>query len=495
MTTTITDLARLGETTAALTPDEMVVLGKLVKQYSATLRRNHLRTFYFDGEHSLRTLGKLGMAMPPQIGKLESVLGWPQKAVEVLDNRLELQGFVAADQTEADPSLEQIAVDNDLYTEASMAHTASMIHGVAFATIFAGDPTQGEPEVIITTRSAEEATALWSQRSRRVVAGMTVNSGLDGLESDQINLFLPDRVVSVWKEGNGLAVQRQEHALDRVPMVMLPYRPKLGKRYGASRITRALMNLTDSAVRTLLRMEGTAEFFSFPQRWATGVAEEDFDDTFKTYLNRLLALGADENGNQPTLGTFSAASPQPHIEQLRAIAMLVAGETSIPVSYLGIIHDNPSSADAIRAAESDLVKVAERAQSVYGAKWSEALRIAQHMRDGRADDSLDRLQAKWRDAATPTKAADAQSTMALVQAGVLPAQSEVTWEQLGYDPVTISRLKAANAQQTMVDRIATLAAGAQTERKVPVGITQGDQPDTGDAAIPDSTQMDTDAVL
>lgn len=66
-------------------------------------------------------------------------------------------------------------------------------------------------------------------------------------------------------------------------------------------------------------MEGTAEFFSFPQRWAVGVEREDFDgDTFKTYLNRILALSADSEGRNPQVGTFSAASPEPHIAQLRA---------------------------------------------------------------------------------------------------------------------------------------------------------------------------------
>lgn len=489
----LTNLATLGGTTSALLPEEQRVLTQLIQQYSTIQHRNALRTLYLDGERSLRRAGKLGMALPPQLGQLESVLGWPAKAVEVMDNRLDLQGFVTAGQAEVDESVESIAIDNDLYNEARLVHTAAMTHGCAFITIFAGDTTIGEPEVVITTRSAEEATALWSQRSRRVVAGMTINAGLEGLESDQINLFMDDRVVSIWRENGRLAVQRQPHDLGEVPMVMLPYRPRLKKRFGISRISRPLMDLTDSAVRTVLRMEGTAEFFSFPQRWATGVDSDDFDDTFKTYLNRILALGADEDGNQPQLGTFTAASPQPHIDQLRATAMLVSGETSIPPNYLGIIQDNPASADAIRAAEADLVKGAERAQATFDSPWCNAIRIAQKMRDGFSDDRLRKLKTKWRDASTPTKAADAQSVMTLVGAGVLPAQSEVTWELLGYDPVTISRLKATVAENKSLGAPDPVPKFDPNDPS-PIAPKQPTQ-EVGDEADQDSTDQSANAVM
>lgn len=428
---------------------EATVLAKLIEQWSAVQSRNRLRTLYLEGESSLKHLGKLGMAIPPELGKLEIVMGWPSKAIDVLDARLDLLGFVLADQAEADDELEEIATDNDLYVESSLTHVASMAHGVAFATISLGDTAIGEPEVIIATRDATEASALWSPRSRRIIAGMTLNPGVENIESPELVLWLDDRILRLWKEGTTIKIDRQYHVLGQVPMVMLPYRPRLGKRYGISRISRPLMDLVDSAARTILRMEGTAEFFSLPQRWAINVEQEDFDDGFKTYLNRMLALGPREDGGaKPEFGTFSAQSPAPHIEQLRAIAMLVSGETSIPPNYLGIIQDNPASADAIRAAESDLVKIAERAQKTYGTAWSTIMRIAQHLRDGTPDPRYRHLKAQWRDASTPTKAADAQSVMTLVGAGVLPAQSEVTWELLGYDPVTISRLKADTTHTT-----------------------------------------------
>lgn len=469
-------------TNAPLDPDEYRLLVKLTDQWKKQLSRNKLRTLYHDGERSLRAAGKLGFAMPPELGKLESVVGWPGKAVEVLDNRLDLQGFVSEGAAESNAGIDEIVEDNDLLVESSMAHIASMTHGVSFVGVSAGDPALGEPPAVITTRDATEATALYSVRSRRVVAGLTINEGLEGLESPQITLWMDDRVVTIWREGRNFQVRRQTHSMGRTPMVMLPYRPRLGKRYGMSRISRALMDTTDSAARTIIRMEGTAEFFSFPQRWATGVDQADFDDvTFTTYLNRLLALGTvDDDGHQPALGQFSAQSPEPHIAQLRASAMMASGETGIPADRLGIIQDNPSSADAIRAQESELVKIAERSQMIYGHGWVDVVRMAQHARDGMADDSLGRLRSQWRSAATATKAADAQSTMTLVSSGVLEPKSEITWELLGLDPVTVSRLKAEalrNQGENMLDQLLAGTAEAGDEARANV-VDEGQSAET-----------------
>lgn len=342
----------------------------------------------------------------------------------------------------------------------------------------------GEPEAVIAARSAREATALWSRRSRSIAAGLTVNAAEAG-EPATVSLWLPDRVVVLTAGRGGWSVYRSPHRLGRVPMEMLVHRPHLEREFGMSRITGTVMDLTDSAARTVLRMEGTAEFFSFPQRYALGVDGDDFADTFRTYLNRFLALGRDTEGQIPQLGQFTASSPQPHIEQLRAVASLFSGETSIPLNYLGIVHDNPSSADAIRAAEADLITVAERAQRIYGAAWARVMGLARRVRDG-AGAPAPRLRVQWRDPATPTKAANAQSVMALVSAGVLPAMSEVTWELLGYDEATITRLSAAAATERVQETTRSLAqaverrTGAQEAASPPAAVA-----DPGGVHLPD----------
>ncbi|WP_313546439.1 phage portal protein [Corynebacterium sp.] len=427
-----------------LDAQEQRALKMMVTQLQSHQRSNDLRSLYYLGKKSLRAAGKLGMAIPPALGKLETILGWPAKAVTTLEHRLNPTGFVVRGEAQRDSTLEEIGFDNGLTELQSMTHTAALIHGTSFVTVSAGDERAGEPAAVLTARSAREATALYSRRTRRILCGMTINASELG-RPNQVVLWTPNSVVEISQTRTSWRIERFPHFLGSVPMERLAFRGHLEQEFGMPRISDEVMGLNDSAVRTMLRMEGTAEFFSFPQRWAIGVEGDDFADTFKTYLNRFLALGGAENGEQETkLGQFTASSPQPHIEQLRAIAGQFSGATSIPLNYLGIVHDNPSSADAIHAAEADLIAVAERAQTGFGPAWASIMGKAHQIANGdySPDPRMRGLLTQWRDPATPTASAQSQSVMSLISVGALPPTSEVTYRLLGYDEATIAQLVA-----------------------------------------------------
>jgi hypothetical protein len=151
------------------------------------------------------------------------------------------------------------------------------------------------------------------------------------------------------------------------------------------------------------------------------------------------------------------------MDQLRGWAQLFAGETSLPLSSLGIAPDaNPSSAEAIHAAKEDLIVEAESATQVFGAGLARVARTAIMLRDGldTEPDDLRRLQARWRNPATPSVAAASDALMK--QATVLPwlADSEVALEMLGYDQPTITRLLADRRRtqaRSTIDALATAA--------------------------------------
>src|SRR5690606_28671743 len=278
--------------------------------------------------------------------------------------------------------------------------------------------------------------------------------------------------------GNLRVVHRAKHGLGRPLVVPLVNRPRVGRPWGRSEISRAIMSYTDSAVRTLLGMEIAREFYSSPQLALLGVAEEAFvnaDGSAKTawevYLGRVLALTRDEDGELPHVQQIAAASPAPYLDQVRGLANLVAGEAAIPASYLGFVTDNPSSADAIRVSEARLVKRAERRQRIFGSAWCEVMRMALLVRDGAVPDEARGLAARWGDAATPTRAAQADAVMRLVSAGVLPANSEVTYELLGYDRTTINRL-AAEARRARADQMLDSLFSAPAVDEQTAGLTQ-----------------------
>ena len=46
---------------------------------------------------------------------------------------------------------------------------------------------------------------------------------------------------------------------------------------------------------------------------------------------------------------------QPHIDYMRSLAARFSGETNVPLSELGMVTDNPASAEAVYAAKESMI--------------------------------------------------------------------------------------------------------------------------------------------
>jgi hypothetical protein len=451
-----------------LSEDEQATLSALVSQLEVKRPRSSIRDAYYDGR---KRLDKYGISIPPQMQDLETVIGWPAKTCDVLSSRLHLGGFVVPGESSADTGIEDIFAANGMSVEMPQAHVSTFIHGVSFVAVTGGDTASGEPDVLIQTMPATEATGLWDGRRRRLAAALWMPIPEVRVRKTQSAvLYLADQVITLIREpGSKWVAERVPHNLGRVPVVPLRYRPRMGRPFGMSRISRAVISLTDQAVRTMLRTEVSAEFYSSPQRYMLGADESAFVGPngeartgWEMTLGKVLALSRDEDDQIPTVGQFPQMSMQPHADHLRSIAMMFAGETAIPPSNLGIIHDNPASAEAIDAAWADMVGVAELCQTELGSGWAEVAQLAVMTRDSLSavPESLLRLRPKWRDPSTPTKQAQTQATVAQIQVGVLRPDSEVALEQLGYDQTDIERIQAEHRRAGAGDRLAQLVQAA-----------------------------------
>ena len=61
----------------------------------------------------------------------------------------------------------------------------------------------------------------------------------------------------------------------------------------------------------------------------------------------------------PDYRRIQAASPQPYIDSIATYAKLFSGATGVPLNSLGIVQDNPASAEAIAAQREDICVAAE----------------------------------------------------------------------------------------------------------------------------------------
>jgi hypothetical protein len=308
---------------------------------------------------------------------------------------------------------------------------------------------------------------VWDARRRRLKYALTITDMDDLGRVTGWALFMPGVTATAFYDGQW-NLSRFEHTLDRLPVEVIPYKPRLDRPFGCSRISRAVMGLSDSALRTLFRMEVHAEFFSSPQRYAMGADESMFVDAdgnplnqWQAILGRVWAAGRDpDTGDMPQLGQFPQSSPQPHTDQLRSLAAMFCSESSLPLNALGIVQDNPSSADAIEAAERDLIIEARYAQDCFGPRLARAMATAVQIREDldAPPAELSRLDALWRDPENPPQSAAGDFLIKTVQAMPWLAESKVPLEQLGWDSTTVERAWADKRRagvSSLLQRLAT----------------------------------------
>lgn len=448
-----------------LSTDEKNLISKLSNQLLAKRSGNLTNQAYYDQKVLLKDLG---ISLPPQLKNMESVLGWPAKTVDVLADRIQFQGFHRLD-SDIDYGLEQLTLENHLVNEFTHAVKSALTHSVAFFTIAKGDKAQGEPEVLILARDAYNATGIWNRRTRTLDAGLTV----DGEDNDgtiaRATVWLKDKNITIERGTGGKFFYKVEkHSVGRVLMEPIIHDPDLTRPFGRSRITPAVKTLTDSAIRTIVRSEVGAEFFATPQRYVLGADPDAIGNKWNALISRMPTITKDEDGDIPTVGQFPQISMQPHTDQLKQWAVLLAAESNIPLSELGFPSDNPESEPAIQSSRDPLRLRADNAIRSFQPALRNIAIKAVHLRDGGVPDELLRVSGWFAPTSHITDAAAADAVLKQVQVMPWLAESPVILEKLGYSADAIKRLLADKRKAqggNLVDRV--LNAATETAGEVP----------------------------
>lgn len=398
--------------------------------WRAKLARNLLRYRYYNGKNVLKDFG---ISIPPSLLNVETVVGWPQKAVDSMAVRCRFDGFKSPD-PEVQAMLDGISKRSRLNVKFRQATESTLIHSCSFATVTLD--VDGKPRVDFY--SAERAAARWDDVAGRIAYGIVIDE-FDKGNPTMLTLYAAEVVIRAWDTTSGYWDWAYVPiGMGRPTMVSLSYRPTFAKPFGQSRITRAVMSITDSAVREALRTEISAEFFTSPQKYLLGADRDAFEQTTKweAYIGNIFAVGRDENGDLPEFGQLSQGSMQPHTDYMRSLAARFSGETNVPISTLGVIHDQPASAEAIYAANEPLIIECEDFNE--GAR--DSLRtLALMALAAEVDAPIADLDDRYRDFtvnfANPAMPSIVSQTDAMVKlAAVVPgfAGTDTFWEQIGF---------------------------------------------------------------
>ena len=458
---------------AGVSDAELDVIRSAFAKWRVKEPRNRLRSVYYDGKMPVRDLG---ISTPPQVKqRIKAVLGWPAKACTMLAERSVFDRFVSADGTEDPFEIEAILDANRFDTELPQAITSAYKHACSFITVAKGDTASAEPDVLLQARSAEWVGALWDKR-RRVVSAMlaVVDVDREGLPS-AFDVYLPHTVLLCTRTAaGGWKADRRPNPLGMVLAEPLTYDAQLDRPFGRSRISRAVMSITDNTLRTILRTEISAEFYTAPRMAAIGIAEDAFQNgKWAATLDRWFALTRDEDGQVPDVKQFPQMTMQPLMDLYRSYASQLQGETGIPISSLGIVTDNPPSAEAMYAATFDLINAARIANRSHGAALRRVAQKIIAVRDG-ADavtDEARKIQANWVNPAFTSPTASADALVKLASVFPWMAESETALEFAGFTGPEITRLMADKRRTqsgSVLDRVlaARQAPAATQPREV-----------------------------
>jgi hypothetical protein len=434
-------------TIKGLTDDESIVLNHLLVKLHAKQPRNLLRASYYDGKRAIR---QVGTVIPPQYYRLALALGWSAKAVDALSRRCNLDGLIWPDGDLDSIGFREIWNGNRMRTEMSSSTASSLLHGVSFLVNTRGDESAGEVAGLIHVKDAMSATGDWNARTRRLDNLLSVTSRDMESKVDGLALYLHDLTITAEKADGVWSVDRSEHTWG-VPAEPVVYKPEVRKPFGHSRISPVTMSMHDQGLRTLIRTEGHADVFSFPQMVLLGADESIFknaDGTLKAswqvVLGRVFGIPDDDEAANPRADVkqFQASSPQPHIDLFTQQAKTFAGEHDIPVSSLGVqAETNSTTEDGSNNAERNLIAEAEGATDEWSPPILMATMRAMAMASGLSEIPAEwmSIDSKWRSPAFLSRAAQADA--GAKQIGSVPwlAETEVGLELLGLDDQQIQR--------------------------------------------------------
>lgn len=335
---------------------------------------------------------------------------------------------------------------NDLDQLLPLAFREALGLGSAYAIVW--DRT-GRARPKVSVESAHQVVLDVGPGSRETVAGLKrwTAGGMT-----HARLYLPDAVVPFEADGENAALGWREGTPVRNPLGVVP----VVEFRNASRLlgpgvseVEDLKPLVDALNKILADLMVGSEFYARPRRWATGVEMQSDDEGNPVNPfpegDRMMISEAVE----ARFGSLPAADLASYEAAVKVILGQVMANSALPAHYLGAMTGQVPGADGLRAAEAALAARAESKQTLFGRPVEAVGRLMQGIRTDTAPDSHE-VRVRWADPATRSVAQEADATVKLHQAGLLPADYALA--NLGYDADQIAEIRRARRAEA-ADRL------------------------------------------
>jgi len=457
------------ERAAGVTDEAKSWIERLAYEYAMHTEHNKVLRDYYDGDVTVSDYGVTADIPNDQ------TCHWPAKAVDALADRIMLRSLLVHDGDQE--LLDSIERRNDLVNNYNRHVAVKLLYGCMAATV----TRQLDGHARVRFHSAETFTALPSPdyTDGVVAAGLAiarreVTSWSNGkFVPTVVNLHLPNNVCELRQVALGQWEFSEGPTREELPTLYVFKHKGTGtlSPFGQTRITQFVRTLTDDAIRCMWHMQVSGAFYSMAKMVLTGLTNEQFDAVMdnksKYQLSRLLALTKGEDGDNPDVLQLSGNSPQPFIDELRALACQFSGATGVPLNSLGIVQDNPSSAEAIQASREDICLLAERDiksdKATLRRVCQAALAVERNVTVAELDEGDADVMAQFDSPILYSLPARTDSAMKIASVDEGFAGSTPFREMVGMDESTIARLESEESRAASAAMVTAIFGGAGNE--------------------------------
>jgi len=427
------------------------------------LRYNALDSIYYGTNQNGLLSQEIRKAMDDRIVRLS--VGIPKLAVTSLAERLNVRGFKGVD-------IWPEWLRNDLDQLQDVVHRESLCLGESYVIVWAD--SKGRPKVSV--ESAYTMAVIRDPGTREVTAAIKRWNGPDSTEA---TVFTPQAVYRLRAQEKNAKTNTSftvyetlDNPLGVVPVVVFTNSDRFAE-HGVSEID-ALADLCEGLNLALANLALAQADNAHRRQWATGVAlEERVVVTIDDDGNAIPVLGDDgeplmaaTNPIEPGIRSIVVEPADAKVGQLegsnlggfeaavRIWISAIQAVSALPASALGILSNQPTSADAERAASAAIAARAEGRAATFGRSWERVAKLIYCVLNPGAN--IDDVEANvvWQDFSTRSESQLADATVKLVQADILP----VSWalQKLGYSHDEILEIRQARRTEALDNQGITL---------------------------------------
>lgn len=456
----------------------------LIDEYDSHISHNEMLRKYYEGTVEVKDYGVT--ADIPNDQKCH----WAAKAVDALADRIRLESLVTENGDQ--DALDEMARRNNVVSNYNRHLPAKLRYGCVAAAVTRTD----EGKSRVRFHSAETFTALPSPDfTDGVVAGGLVIARREivpwsngKMVPTVVNVHLPGNIGEFRQVDAGKWTYERGDVREGLPTLYVFSHDGTGtlNPFGRTRITRFVRNLVDDAIRCMWHMQVSGAFYSMAKLYMTGLTDEQFDAVMdkksEHQLSRILALTKAEGDTAPNVGQLSGNSPEPFIAELRALACQLSGATGVPLNSLGIVQDNPSSAEAIGASREDICLIAERDIEADSSTLERVCRAALAIDANTTTDALENVDITAGFASPMLNSMAAKADWVLKFGSMREGfgKTDVAALMMGMDKATLKDLKKEE-REAMANAAASVISALNSAEVEPEARTSGEETDDANA--------------